>query len=439
MAKQTKQQTGVIALLDKTQPSHATQSIALWKQAIKAFENTTTPVRVKLYEMYEDMLLDGQVEATWGKRRDNILNKRLIFVRDGVEDEQVTKLLNSPDMRNVLREILNTVVYGYTLLQFDKIWYDPEQECHRIVFDLIPRENVHPEVGFECISKKASECKADWLYKNPPLSNYMLYAGEPKDKGLFVKIAPYIIYKRGAMGDWSQFSEMFGMPFREAIYDAFDDETRKRLEGMMDGWTAGQWMVHQKNVEVKLTNNESAASSSEVYENFIKICDAGISKTLVGNTLTTEQGDRGSRSLGDVHESEEGQKKRSDELFVLSVLNTQFRSILRRFGINAAGGEIWFETPDKDWEALQKKWEVVSGISSKVPVADDFIYEEFDIPKPDNYEELKEEMRLEKMAGMMPVFSEEQPPAAATAQASPGPAKKDVKNSWYSRLVNFFA
>jgi len=40
---------------------------------------------------------------------------------------------------------------------------------------------------------------------------------------------------------------------------------------------------------------------------------------------------------------------------------------------------IWFETPEKDWEALEKKWNVINEIAKKVPIDDDFIYEEFDI------------------------------------------------------------
>ncbi|MDR0872182.1 MAG: DUF935 domain-containing protein [Prevotellaceae bacterium] len=435
MAKKTEQpaQAGIITVIKEVPQSHASKTISDWKTAIKQFEDKKNPIRTKLYELYDDMLLDGQMEATWGKRRDNILNRRLTFVRDGVEDEEVTKLLNSPDMRQVLEEIHNTIGYGYTLIQFNRIWFDTEQECYRIDFDLIPRTHVHPENDFECVSITNSRATRDFLYTQPPLANYMLWAGKPKDKGLFVKVAPYIIYKRGSMGDWSQFSEMFGMPFREAMYDAFDDETRRKVEEMLSNWGAGMSMVHPKSVDIKLHETNGSASSVDVYDKFIQLCDAGISKSILGNTLTTEQGDTGARSLGEVHQGEEDDKKQSDDLFVLSVLNTRFRAILKRFGINVTGGEIWYETPDKDWGALQKKWGVISGISEKVPVADDYIYEEFDIPKPENYDELKEEMRLEKMAGLMPFGND------AAPMGEQPPQKSAANNNFLSRVWNFFA
>jgi SPP1 gp7 family putative phage head morphogenesis protein len=437
MEKKKEPQSGIVTLIKEVPASHAVKTVETYKQAIKAFESVKNPNRVKLYDLYEDLLLDGQVEATWGKRRDNILNRNLIFVKDGTEDEEITKLLNSPDMRNLVEELHLTIGFGHTLEQVNNIWWDEDEERYRIDFDLIPRANVHPEPDFECVSKDPHQAKQDFMYKQPPLANYMLWAGKPKDKGLFVKVAPYIIYKRGAMGDWSQFSEMFGMPFREAIYNAFDDDTRQKLEQMLNDWGAGMSLVHPEGVQIKLHETGGSTSSSEVYERFIQVCDAAIAKTILGNTLTTEQGANGARSLGEVHQESENEKKRSDELFILSILNTQFRGILKRFGFNVTGGAIWYETPDTDWEAMQKKWEVISGISQKVPVDDDFIYEEFDIPKPENYEELKEEMRQERQAQQMPFYAAPSNSPEGGGHTSPS-GRQGGANNFFSRLLNFF-
>jgi len=442
MEKKEKKPNGIITLIKEMPVSHSTKTIDMWKVAQRAFEDEMNPTRVKLYELYDDMLIDGQLEAVWGKRRDSILNRRLTFVRDGVEDEQITAILNSPDMRNMLEELHNTIGYGYTLIQVNNIEYDENEEYYHINFDLIPRNHVHPERNFECVSIRNYIATLDWLYKNPPLANYMIWAGKPKDKGLFLKVAPFIIYKRGAIGDWSQFSEMFGMPFREAMYDAFDDDTRQKVEQMLNEWGAGMSFIHPKSVEVKLHDTGGSTSSVDVYDRFIQVCDAAIAKTVLGNTLTTEQGNTGARALGEVHQKEEENKKLSDEQFILSILNTQFRAILKRFGFNVAGGNIWFETPDKDWESLKKKWEVVRGVAEKVPVADDFFYEEFDIPKPVNYDDLKEEMRLEKMAGLMPfgignsISSDDI--LTFSALDTQGQPKKTVKNNLLQRFWNFF-
>ena len=422
-AKQNK----VLGLLDTRQTYHSTQSIGRWKQAINAFESKTTPSRVILYDMYDDIMLDGHLECVWQKRLDAILNRRLSFVRNGIEDEEISKLLNSPDMRLVVTEIMRSIAYGFTLIQVNNITYNDDQECYRINFDLIPRKHVHPEAGFECVSKDQTDQSKDFLFTQPPLSNYMMWAGDPESKGLLVKAAPYVIYKRGGFGDWAQFSEMFGMPFREAIYDSYDDDTRTRIRQFLEEWSTGSYLVHQRDVELKIHDTGGSSASADVYDRLIRVCDAGISKVVVGNTLTTEQGDNGARSLGEVHENEQQTRALSDERMVLSVLNTQFRAILKRFGINVAGGDIWFDSPETDWSAVQTKWDVISSVAQQVPVDDDYIYEEIGIPKPDNYDQLKREQEERRRAIAEQVSNQ---PDDSTA----GNDRKRL----FARLSNFF-
>lgn len=377
-------------------PNRSTQDIQSWRRAISAFENPVNPVRTYLYDLYKDLELDGQVESTWGKRCDAVLNKRLVFKRDGVEDDEINKLLNSPDMRIFIEEILKTILYGYTLIQVNRIWYDDDEEQYRIQFDLIPRKHVHPEEGFQCVSREQNMATPDFLYLQPPLSYYMVWAGKPDDMGRLAVAAQYVIYKRGGYGDWSQFAEMFGMPFRELSYDDYDEATRAKLEQAMEDWGSAGYLIKPKGAELTLHDTGGSTSSSDVYDALISKCDAAISKIILGNTLTTEQGEIGSQALGEVHKEAEGEKNESDKLFVLSVLNTRFRAVLKRFGFNLQGGLITYEGLETDWGRLKDKWDVISAIRQEVPVDDDYIYDEFPIPKPENYEQLKEEMQLKQ-------------------------------------------
>lgn len=377
-------------------PNRSTQDIQSWRRAISAFENQVNPVRTYLYDLYKDMELDGQVEATWGKRCDAVLNKRLVFKRDGNEDEEIGKLLNSPDMRIFIKELLRTVLYGYTLIQVNRVWFDEDEEQYRVSFDLIPRKHVHPEAGFQCVSKDQNMATPDFLYLQPPLSNYMVWAGDPTDMGIFAMVAQYVIYKRGGFGDWSQFAEMFGMPFRELSYDDYDEATRMKLEQAMEEWGSAGYLIKPKGAELTLHDTGGSTSSAEVYDLLISKCDAAISKIILGNTLTTEQGEIGSQALGEVHKEAEGEKNESDKLFILSVLNTRFRAVLKRFGFNLQGGEIMYEGLEADWAKLRDKWDVIKEIREVVPVDDDYIYDEFPVPKPDNYEQMREEMDLKQ-------------------------------------------
>lgn len=389
------------------QVNRTTQDISTWREALKSFESLTNPSRVKLYDLLDDVLLDGQVEAVWGKRQDHILNKDLLFVRNGKEDEELNKLLNSPDMSLLISDIHDSIAWGYSLIQMNSITYDEDQEQYKIDYELISRKHVHPERGYECVSIEQGQATKDFFYKEPPLSQYMIWAGNPKSKGLLFKAAQYVIYKRGGFGDWAQFAEMFGMPFREMTYDDYDDITRVKLEQLLKDWGAFGYMVHPKGSELTLHDSQGSGSGSSVFKELHDTCDASISKTILGNTLTTEQGTKGSQALGSVHQEGENAKNKSDEKFILGILNTQLKALLKRFGFNTQGGNIWFATPDKDWAKLKVKWEVVNGIAQTIPIEDDYIYEEFDIPKPKDYEKLKKEMQTK--SAVTPVKLKDQP------------------------------
>jgi hypothetical protein len=416
-------------------PNRSTQDIETWRRAIAAFENQANPVRTYLYDLYKDMELDGQVKATWGKRCDAVLNKRLVFKRDGTEDEEIGKLLNSPDMRIFIKELLCTILYGYTLLQVNRVWFDDDEEQYRIDFDLIPRKHVHPEPGFQCVSREQNMATPDFLYLQPPLANYMVWAGDPTDMGIFASVAQYVIYKRGGFGDWSQFAEMFGMPFRELSYDDYDEATRAKLEQAMEEWGSAGYLIKPKGAELTLHDTGGSTSSADVYDLLISKCDAAISKVILGNTLTTEQGEIGSQALGEVHKEAEGEKNESDKLFVLSALNTRLRAVLKRFGFNLTGGEIMYEGLETDWARLKDKWDVIKEIRQEVPVDDDYIYDEFPVPKPDNYEQMREEMDLKQALKAFETVPEN--PLSDNAPQSPVPQSRSPKNL-FNRLKRFF-
>lgn len=375
-------------------PYRKTQDIDKWRQAIRSFENVINPVRLWMYDLYEDIVLDGQIIATWGKRLDYVQNKKLIFVdKDKKQNDEINKLLNSPDLRVIIKELLNSISWGYTLIQINSIAYDELEERWKIDYDLIPRKHVHPERNFQCISKDQAVCNKDFLFNEDPLQRYMLSAGEPEDKGLLCVAAQYVIYKRGGFGDWSQFAEMFGMPFREAAYDDYDDATRLKLEEAMEKWGGANYLIRPKGAELKIHDTGGSSGSNTIYKDLTAACNAEISKIFLGNTLTTEQGDKGAKSLGEVHNDAEKQKHMNDEAFILGILNSKFRAILKLFGIDVTGGAILFQDDEADWAKMLQKWQVYSGIAQTVPVSDDTIYEEFNIPKPENYDQLKQEQQ----------------------------------------------
>ena len=97
------------------------------------------------------------------------------------------------------------------------------------------------------------------------------------------------------------------MPFREVTYDDYDDATRVKLEQQLQDWGGFSYLLHPKGSELKL-HESSSGSGSTVFKELHDTCDAAISKTILGNTLTTEQGNKGTQALGTVHQDAENEK-----------------------------------------------------------------------------------------------------------------------------------
>lgn len=431
--KKDKQQPINIQKIDVRVPVRSSYDIQDWRNAIQSFENVTNPIRTKLYDLYEDIMLDGHLISTWAKRTDNILNKYLKCVKDAKDHPEAEKILNCPDMRNLLSDMLDTILWGYTVVQVNNIYYDEDYETYRIDYDLIPRKHVHPESQYECISYQQSMITYDVLYKESPVSRYMMWAGSALSKGLLLSCCQYVIYKRGAIGDWAQYSEMFGMPFRDCEYPDGDDATRQALILMNQQWGAAPYMVRPASSKMELLKDSSSGGTTTLYKDLKDSCNTELSKIILGNTLTTEQGDKGARSLGEVHEDAEDDKKDSDELFVLSLLNTQFRKILKTFGINITGFEIWFDSPGSDLDAQTKKLAIVKGVREMVPVDDDYIYEEFDVPKPANYDQLKAEAQESKKTAEDATKKE-----LKKAEEDPDKKEEQKAKNLFQKAFNFF-
>ena len=173
----------------------------------------------------------------------------------------------------------------------------------------------------------------------------MLFVGSPSDLGLLAKAAPWVIYKRNTTGDWAQFSEVFGMPIQEYIYDSDDDESRQRA--MEDAANAGSLaqFFHAKDTELKLTEAGNKTGSADVYERLCERCNNEISKLILGNTLTTESSEKGTQALGTVHKKVEDKVLEADRKYVLNVLNYDMTDILLHMGINTEGGTFCFPEP----------------------------------------------------------------------------------------------
>lgn len=194
--QQGQQHPNVIVL---TQPKRFGIDIADFTSAVRAAEDVDFSRRYKLYDLYADILMDTHLSCVIEKRRNAVLCADIEFWRDGKPDEAVNEQIKSPWFSRLVTDIIDAKMWGFSLCQFYRQgeWVD---------YDLIPRKHADPVRRL--ILRHQTDITGTSWDEYPDL----LFIGSPSDLGLLAKAAPWVIYKRNTTGDWSQFSEVFGMP-----------------------------------------------------------------------------------------------------------------------------------------------------------------------------------------------------------------------------------
>lgn len=373
-----------------TQPKRFGVDIADYIQSVRNFENVDYSRRYKLYDLFADILMDPHLSAVIDKRILAVLSSVIEFKRNGKTDEQIGEQLKSPWFRNFIRDVMMAKFWGFSLFQFyrDKQWLN---------YDLIPRKHVDP------VRRLILRQQTD--IQGTPWDEYadLLFVGDPDDLGLLAKAAPWVIYKRNTTADWAQFSEIFGMPIREYIYETDDDEARQRAIDDAENTGSLAAFIHSKESDMKLVESGNKTGTADLYERLCERCNSEISKLILGNTLTTEASEKGTQALGTVHKKVEDRVAESDRKYILDVLNYEMTDILSAMGINTTGGEFFF--PDSKEIDLSAKASILTQLRSSfnLPISDDYLYEQFGVEKPKDYDKQKAELSARTASVLPPV------------------------------------
>jgi phage gp29-like protein len=353
-------------------------------RAVHNYELIDYPRRYRLFDLYQDILIDTHLQSVIGKRHDAIQDSEIVFMRDGKIDDAIGEQISAPWFSSMIDDILDAKFHGFSLMQFYK-------ENGWIKYYLVPRKNVDP-VNHSIIRQQTDLQGIPW----DNFSN-LVFVGKERDLGDLACCVPWVIYKRNDMADWAQFCEIFGMPIREYTYDETDENSRERALADADAQGSLSTFIHGKDTTMNLVDTQTKSTASDLYQRLSDTCNAEISKMILGNTLTTDSGSGGTQALGKVHSKEESKKTKSDRKFILEYLNYHLTDTFQALGLNTKGGKFIFRDP-KDIDLTAKMNIIVQARSINVPISDDYIYEEFGIDKPDNYDELKRKLEEDAAA-----------------------------------------
>jgi len=362
-----------------------------WRDALKQAESTI-PRRTNLYDIYFEVLLDAHLTSIVEKRINAITNVEWEFVdQSGKAVDDFQEWIKSHHFEKCLREIINTKFWGYTMLEFD--FYKTGGPG---VF-LIPRKHMRPESGYVSREQTGNQ---NIPIRTGPFANTVVEVGDEKDLGLLLQASQYVIYKRGGLSDWADFSETFGQPIIDAVWDGYDENQRKALEEALGNIGAGGRITRPAGTEVQILQGGTNNPTGDLYKFLVSLCNAELSKLILGQTETTESSDSSGYAQSQTHSQTENDINRADLRFVERVLNTRVLEIFEINGWNTKSGHFRAKDSYEDSIGLNEQIQIDVRLKNEVgiPMADDYFYDKYDIDKPENYDELKREM--EEQAAM---------------------------------------
>ena len=153
----------------------------------------------------------------------------------------------------------------------------------------------------------------------------------------------------------------------------------------------------------------------ETWSDFIKLMDLWLAQLVLGQTLTSDQGDKGTQALGNVHNEVRQDRLEADADAVCLPINNLIELLVTlNYGPQKEypAYVINYEPPD-DLNARAERDKIVVG-DLGLPVAKSYFYETYDIPEPEPGDELLEKPQPVPFGGL---------PGAPGAPGEPNPEK----------------
>ena len=337
--KRQPDQVNIYNTVVKQQLMRERQDIKKWRDALQSAESIQMPNRSALMRVYQDVVLDAHLLSLMKTRKHLLTSSPYnLYDSNGEIDEESTKQLNEDWFYMFLNYALDSVFYGYEVIQFGDIKDNKFQWVKKI-----PEAYLVPEFG---IIKNSFGADTNGIkYEEPPYDMWSISVGNPMyDFGLLNYATPLVIYKRNAMGFWAQYGELFGVPTKVIQTNTRDEERRRNAEDMLENMGSAGWAVLDKDDDFRYEKGRFSDATA-VFDNLSNRTNSELSKLILGVTMATDDGS--SRSQAEVHENILKKYAVSDKRMITGIINNKLLPLLKKHRmIPESVAEFYFEDID---------------------------------------------------------------------------------------------
>ena len=203
-------------------------------------------------------------------------------------------------------------------------------------------------------------------------------------------------FKKEIIKFWATYLERFGTPLLDIEHEADlknNKELAAQIDEMADNYINAPAVRHTN--EVKLSLLEATRSGEGTYDAFIRWADQQFAKSIIGQTLTTGEGERsGSLALSKTHGSVAQNVLARDCGVIETVINRQVIKPTIDLNYTSPTGypRLRFDcSPAEDLKQKAEYMEIVQSMG--LPITTEFARQSFSVPAPLAGEELLEKSK----------------------------------------------
>jgi hypothetical protein len=322
-----------------TGPDYRIFTITDWLNAMRAanvpWSKNYFPTWVTLFDIFINMQTDAHIQATTNTLVDGLTSKDFYIANEnGEKNDELTKIFKAEWFYDYLTYVVNSVLWGFNLIQIDKVDFsDYSLETREINI-----KHVRPDLGG--IVKNQYDNKVYKSWEKKPYIDWTVFIFN-KVLGQYNACVRWWIYKTEVARFWAKYNQLYGTPPVVAKTSVKDATRKDNAITMLKNFIKSRWMVIDKEDELVQFDTKGSANGQQYFENLIRLCDEQISKALLGSTMVMDDGS--SRSQSEVHEKNTDKNIKSYTRKASSSVNKELIPRLRNLGFPIPKGSqfIW--------------------------------------------------------------------------------------------------
>ena len=277
-------------------------------------------------DVYRDLLVDSHLSTVVQSRFTKTLSKKWYIEKNDSPPavvDFVKECFKVIDIKSASRQILEAILYGYSPMEI--VWEVVDGKIKPVKFEGKPPEwfffNESNELRFRSMNSQVDGEEIE-PFKVILVRNQATYTN-PYGDSLLSKCYWPVNFKKGGYKFWVDYAEKNGSPF--AIGKVARDKGLKEmneLADLLEELISGSVAVIPDDGAIEFLSDPSKSATTDLYKSLLEFSNNEVSKAVLGQTLTTEAGVNGARSLGEVHNEVRNELSEMDENLVEGIYQT---------------------------------------------------------------------------------------------------------------------